>query len=766
MKRIKFNIVSIFLLILFAGSSVAQDTHQLATDCSPWSYRLFVSPLITNLTSDQFKAEEKSGLGFNLGGDVVYTFYKKDKLSLNASLGLGVTNYKASRQADYKNQLLTSEYEQTLNTMQSYYLTETLNGINESQHITFLDIPVKVGIDYAFSQKWAGYATVGLAYGINLGGTYSSTATLTRTGFYPDYNALLHDIDVAGSPYYYPTNKAVSGSGKINGQSNLGLEASLGAKYKLNPTMSLYGGVKWMNGLQNVKTNPAATILANSATTLNTLASRNDIVKSRALGLELGVQINFGNCSAAAKTIKISGKVSVANTSTPLVSTVTIKSNGKVIQTVQTDQNGKYSVTLPAGQVYDTEISAPGYTTQLQILDLQNAVKPIVKDIELSETPKTVSISDKITDAKTSAPVKAKMVIKSGGEVVKTIDTDANGQFNMDLPIGKVYDVEISAPDYVVQNTTIDLMRDAKAVLKDVTLMPLKQNIVFVSKITDNKSAAPVKATMTVKLNGQVVKKVETDSNGLFNLELPNGKVYDIEISATGYAPQYQKVEITGNRNDIQKDFALMPEIQGVQLLTKVVDSKKSAPLAAIMVVKSNDNVIKTVKADMNGQIKVDVPEGKLYEIEVTAPGYVPQHQIVDLTNVPRGVKNEIRLNPIVKIEKGLVLKFKNVNFNTGTSLLNHLSFVTLNMVSNILNENPKLKIEISGHTDNVGRPAKNLKLSNDRAWVVMKYLIRKGANPSQIKSLGLGETKPLVSNKTVAGKAENRRIEFKVVDM
>jgi len=759
MKSIKFIIVSIFLLILFIGSSVAQVTPDYSS--YPWSYRLFVSPLGTNLTSNQFKAEEKAGLGFNLGGDVVYTFYKKNKLSLNASLGLGITNYNNKRQGDYINKGWTSEYEQTLNAQQNFYLTETLKGINESQHFTYLDIPVKVGIDYAFTQKWVGFATVGIAYGIKVRAKYSSTTTLTRTGLYPDYNVLLHDVDVEGSPYFYPTDKAVSGSGKINAQSNLGVEATLGAKCKLNPKMSLYGGVKWMNGLQNAKTSPANTILANTATTLNTLASRNDILETRALGLELGVQINFGNCAMAAKYIKISGIVSVANTSTPLVSTVIIKSNGKVIQTVQTDSNGKYSVTLPAGQVYDTEISAPGYTTQIQKIDLQNAAKPIMKDIELNETPKTVAVSVKVNDAK-----EARMVIKSGGKVLKTIVADANGQFNVDLPKGKVYDVEVSAPGYVTQTKTIDLTGDAKDVQKDVTLIPLKQNVVFASKVTDDKSAAPVKATMTVKWNGQVVKTIETDNNGQFNLELPKGKVYDVGISAPGYASQQQKVDLTGSDTAILKDFALVSEIKGVQLLTKVVDSKTATPVEATMSVKNNDKVVKSAKTDKNGTIKVDVPEGKLYEIEVAVIGYVPQSQIVDLTKVSRGIIKEISLDPIVKMEKGLVFKFKNVNFKTGIANFASEDLLTLNMVSNILNENPKLKIEISGHTDNVGNPDENLKLSNDRAWVVKKYLIRKGANPSKIKALGLGQTKPLVSNKTVAGKAENRRIEFKVLDM
>src|ERR1035437_5832481 len=371
MKSIKFIIVSIFLLTLFIGSSVAQVTPDNSSN--PWSYRLFGSPLITNLTNNQFKAEEKAGVGFNLGGDVVYTFYKINILSLNTSLGLGITNYNIKRHGDYINKGWTSEYEQTLNAMQNFYLTETLKGIQESQHFTYLDIPIKLGIDYAFSQKWVGFATVGIAYGIKLGANYRSTTTaLTRTGLYPDYNVLLHDVDIAGSPYYYPTNKAGFGSGKINAQSNAGFETTLGAKFKLNTKMSLYGGVKWMNGLQNAKKNPVATIMANSATTLNTLASRKDIVEKHALGLEFGVQISFGNSpNPGIKVVEplnqyASFTVNIQPSTNPLV----VKNNGQVVKTIVPDANGTYKLELTKGMVYVLEASAPGYISQNTPIDL------------------------------------------------------------------------------------------------------------------------------------------------------------------------------------------------------------------------------------------------------------------------------------------------------------------------------------------------------------------------------------------------------------
>ncbi len=80
------------------------------------------------------------------------------------------------------------------------------------------------------------------------------------------------------------------------------------------------------------------------------------------------------------------------------------------------------------------------------------------------------------------------------------------------------------------------------------------------------------------------------------------------------------------------------------------------------------------------------------------------------------------------------------------------------------LKDNPTVKIQISGHTDNVGKPADNLNLSNYRARAVVNYLIEKGTNGQRLSAKGFGETQPIADNKTETGKAKNRRTELKII--
>jgi outer membrane protein OmpA-like peptidoglycan-associated protein len=103
------------------------------------------------------------------------------------------------------------------------------------------------------------------------------------------------------------------------------------------------------------------------------------------------------------------------------------------------------------------------------------------------------------------------------------------------------------------------------------------------------------------------------------------------------------------------------------------------------------------------------------------------------------------------------------VQFETGKSVIKASSFAILNNVVKILQENPSYKLYISGHTDNAGKAESNLKLSQDRAAAVEKYLESKGINTNRVRSEGFGDTKPAYDNATKEGRDKNRRVEFKV---
>ncbi len=120
---------------------------------------------------------------------------------------------------------------------------------------------------------------------------------------------------------------------------------------------------------------------------------------------------------------------------------------------------------------------------------------------------------------------------------------------------------------------------------------------------------------------------------------------------------------------------------------------------------------------------------------------------------------------PEVKQEVKQVFReaLNGIQFETGKSKIKKASYPILDNIVKIMKDNPAYKLFIKGHTDNDGNAAQNLKLSQDRASEVLKYLKGKGVDESRMHSEGYGDTQPVVPNNSAANKAKNRRVEFEV---
>ena len=103
------------------------------------------------------------------------------------------------------------------------------------------------------------------------------------------------------------------------------------------------------------------------------------------------------------------------------------------------------------------------------------------------------------------------------------------------------------------------------------------------------------------------------------------------------------------------------------------------------------------------------------------------------------------------------------VNFATGKADLGEDARQKLSRFSGLVSAYPGLKLEVEGHTDNVGKPESNMRLSEVRAGAVRDYLIKLGLKPESISAKGLGDASPVVGNDTNEGRAKNRRVEIVV---
>ncbi|MEW6654143.1 MAG: OmpA family protein, partial [Bacteroidota bacterium] len=131
--------------------------------------------------------------------------------------------------------------------------------------------------------------------------------------------------------------------------------------------------------------------------------------------------------------------------------------------------------------------------------------------------------------------------------------------------------------------------------------------------------------------------------------------------------------------------------------------------------------------------------------------------------HIPKEVTKEIVVEKPAKaapVEKWVLV---GVNFDSNSSKLTAESYPILFDAVKTLLKNPDMKVEIEGHTDNIGSESYNQKLSERRADVVKKYLLSKGIAESRLTASGKGESNPVADNGTADGRAMNRRIEFKI---
>lgn len=196
----------------------------------------------------------------------------------------------------------------------------------------------------------------------------------------------------------------------------------------------------------------------------------------------------------------------------------------------------------------------------------------------------------------------------------------------------------------------------------------------------------------------------------------------------------------------------------------KVYDqkTKNGLPSAVELVDLSTGQTMSRVQTDEDGAYLVTLPLGKDYLFNVNRKGYLFFSGNFPLAN--RNPDSTYKMDiPLQPIEVNAAVELKNIFFPTNSYALEPASTAELDLLVKLLTENPGLKIQINGHTDNVGKPADNLALSNNRAKAVTDYLRGKGIDAGRLTSKGFGSTKPIADNTREEGRARNRRTELQV---
>ena len=246
---------------------------------------------------------------------------------------------------------------------------------------------------------------------------------------------------------------------------------------------------------------------------------------------------------------------------------------------------------------------------------------------------------------------------------------------------------------------------------------------------------------------------------------------FSLFITADGKKGYYSHEEMTASGIAMGRLYEVqIPEDKQIKYKSNYVkgvvkDKKTGKELKAkIELFDINKNsIVSLVNSDsVSGEYLIVLTQGSEYALYVNKRGYLFQSLSFNysaVTNFEPLIIN-IELEPATK---GSVSVLKNIFFDIDKFDLKDKSITELEKIVQFLEENPQIRVEISGHTDNTGNAQYNQQLSEKRAKSVYSYLVQKGIGAQRLASKGFGSTKPIASNESEDGRQQNRRIEFTI---
>lgn len=399
--------------------------------------------------------------------------------------------------------------------------------------------------------------------------------------------------------------------------------------------------------------------------------------------------------------------------------------------------------------------------------------------VKLKEEYPYIVLTGKVLNSKTKEPMVSKKDFTITVNDMKPDSIKINydsASYKLKLPFGKKYVLKALVKNYRTISDTMNAtdIKEYLEIKKDLLVEPIPFVVLkgtFIDKGTG--LTIPPGASPKLVVNGIVSDSAKIElSTASYTIKLPYGKSYNLSVQAFKYKPVLDSIDLTKvtEYQDMTKALYADKEVEKIvfvpykAIITGKVYDKKTAKLIAStvpfnVVVDSMPNLAATINPNTS-EYTLEVEPGRSYTLGAKAEGYYAVFEKIDLTKEKGAVKviKDLVLAPVVV---GQAIRMNNIFFISGKAQLTPASYPELNKLAKFLTDNPSIKVEIAGHTDNVGKPDKNLQLSRWRARACELYIETKGVTADQVTFQGYGSTKPVASNKTPWGKSQNRRVEI-----
>ncbi|MEZ4829421.1 MAG: FG-GAP-like repeat-containing protein [Bacteroidia bacterium] len=354
-------------------------------------------------------------------------------------------------------------------------------------------------------------------------------------------------------------------------------------------------------------------------------------------------------------------------------------------------------------------------------------------------------------------------------ETLETTQGDAQGAYQFCPRPGRTYTLVVRTPGFPVHQETVDFPNHDLE--HDIYLSHPKGTFVQ-GTVRDKDTRKPLPGAMVTLRNqlGEWITEIKADEKGYYRCDLPFDKGYEAGATFPRYRDEFRYFDLNETHYPggltVNIELETKVPLHHICITGTVFDDKTKnyIPFAGIVIRDSDGNRVKKFRVDAGGHYEVCLPYGQ-YRFSTIAKGYFFNNSELTLrqSDPETGKVHDIYLLPL-EAEAHIVLE--NIYYDVDKATLRPESVEELDRMLEIMNQNPTLRVEISGHTDSDASESYNLRLSHNRAQSVVDYLLAAGIDQKRLIARGYGEAVPVAPNDTPENKQLNRRTEFKVVSL
>ena len=320
--------------------------------------------------------------------------------------------------------------------------------------------------------------------------------------------------------------------------------------------------------------------------------------------------------------------------------------------------------------------------------------------------------------------------------------------------------------EYSINQPFIDVLKDVSKeqdIHYIVRLRPVPRDIYVKGTVVDE-SGSLIQGSVTV----QGLQQQLTMNQGEFIIEATHLSTLELTLHSKGYESKQCSIPIIrqGESDTISVEYSLVP--LGKYIKGQILDQNKQAHSGTILIENDLDlRVISNTNTDNQGSYFYRIPDKGTYRMTPNIPNFIAHPFVISALEVQRGdtLQKDLMIASIEQAtESGTRFSLKNIFFESKQWSLKPESTLELEKLLAFMVDNPSISIEISAHTDAIGKTNDNALLSSKRAEAVVEYLVQRGINKFRLNAIGYGESLPIASNDEENGREKNRRVEFTLI--